>query len=209
MEAVVFDLDGVVVNTEKHWNRAEEEIYRKATGEEVDVEKLAGMSITNTYEKLSEMYNLNISRDEFFKMYEDRAEEVYYEKAELMEGLKDLIEELRSLGLKIGLATGSYWPKYVTDRFDLDFDTAIHSGKIEGNGKPEPETYLQAVQDLNVSPENAVAVDDTSAGIESARGAGLYCIGYTSSGGDTPEGADVTIEGPEELKDRLLELAER
>lgn len=209
MEAVVFDLDGVVVDTEKHWNRAEEEIYRAVTGEDVDVEELAGMSITNTYEKLAEMYDFDVTRDEFFKMYEDRAEEVYYEKAELMEGLKDLIQELRSRGLKIGLATGSYWPKYVIDRFDLDFDTVVHSGNIEGKGKPEPETYLQAVQNMNISPEDAVAVDDTGAGIESAKSAGLYCIGYTSSGGDRPEGADETVEGPEELRERLLELAER
>lgn len=209
MEAVIFDLDGVVVDTEKHWNQAEQEIYREVTGEEVDPDKLAGMSITNTYEKLAEMYELNVSHDEFFDMYEDRAEEVYYEKAELMEGLKELIKDLRSKGLKIGLATGSYWPKYVIDRFNLDFDTVVHSGKIEGKGKPEPETYLKAVQNLNIRPEDAVAVDDTSAGIESARGAGLYCIGYTSSGGDMPEGADETVEGPEELRDRLLELAER
>lgn len=209
MEAVVFDLDGVVVDTEKYWNRAEEDMYREVTGEDVDVEKLAGMSITNTYEKLSDMCDLDTSRDGFFKMYEDRAEEIYCEKAELMEGLKDLIAELRSRGLKIGLATGSYWPKYVIDRFNLDFDAVVHSGNIEGKGKPEPETYLQAVQNLDVSPEDAVAVDDTSTGIESARGAELYCIRYTSSGGDTPEGADETVEGPEELRVRLLEMAER
>ena len=209
MESVVFDLDGVVVDTEKYWNRAEEKIYQNATGEEVDVEKLAGMSITNTYEKLSEMHDPNVTRDEFFKMYENRAEEIYGEKAELMDGLKDLISELRSKDLKIGLATGSYWPKYVIDRFNLDFDTVVHSGNIEGKGKPEPETYLQAVQNMNISPEDAVAVDDTGAGIQSAKGAGLYCIGYTSSGGSSPEGADETVEGPEELRDRLLELTER
>lgn len=209
MKAVVFDLDGVVVDTEKHWNRAEKEIYRKVTGEEVETRKLAGMSITNTYEKLSEIYDVSISQKEFFKMYEDRAEEVYCEKAELMEGLKDLIKELRSRDLKMGLATGSYWPKYVIDRFDLDFDTVVHSGKIEGKGKPEPETYRKAVQNLDISPEDAIAVDDTSAGIKSAKDAGLYCIGYTASGGDRPEGADETVEGPEELRGRLLELAER
>lgn len=209
MKAVVFDLDGVVVDTEEHWNRAEEEMYREATGEEVDVEELAGMSITNTYEKLSEMHEPDVTRDEFFKMYENRAEEIYCEKAELMDGLKDLMHELRSRGLKIGLATGSYWPKYVIDRFDLDFDSVVHSGNIEGKGKPEPETYRQAVQKLDIRPEDAVAVDDTRTGIQSAEGAGLYCIGYTASGGDRPEGADETVEGPEELRERLLELAER
>ena len=209
MEAVVFDLDGVVVNTEKYWNRAEEDIYRQVVGEKVDVEELAGMSITNTYEKLSEMYKLNVSRKEFFKMYEARAEEIYYEKAELMEGLDQLIGELRSKGLKIGLATGSYWPKYVIERFDLDFDTVVHSGKVEGKGKPEPETYRKAVENLDVRPENAVAVDDTDAGIRSASGAGLYCIGYTVSRDERPRRADEGVVGSEELRKRLLELAKQ
>lgn len=209
MDAVIFDLDGVVVDTERYWNRAEEDIYREITGEDVDVDELAGMSITNTYEKLSERYNLSVSRDEFFNMYKNHAENVYCEKAELMDGVKDLIGEIRDRGLKIGLATGSYWPNYVIDRFDLEFDAVVHSGNIEGKGKPEPETYLKAVEELDIRPEAAVAVDDTGAGIESASGAGLYCIGYTGSGGEGPEGADETVEGAEELRARLLELAEQ
>lgn len=209
MDAVIFDLDGVVVDTEENWNKAEEEIYREATGETVDVKQLAGMSITNTYEKLSEMYDMSVSRDEFFKMYENRAEDIYCEKADIMEGLPDLIEDLKGRGLKIGLATGSYWPKYVIERFDLEFDAVVHSGKIEGKGKPEPETYLTAVQKLDIPPEYAVAVDDTSAGIKSARGAGLYCIGYTGSGGESPRGADEIVGSAAALRKRLIELVER
>lgn len=208
MEAVVFDLDGVVVDTEQYWNQAEKEIYREAAGEKVDPSELAGVTISNTYEYLSENYGVGISFEEFFRMYEDRAREVYMEKADLMPGFKQLVRELKDRGLKIGVATGSYWTDYVIERFDLDFDAKSDSNLTEGNGKPDPETYQLAVEKLDVKPEETVAVEDTDAGVESAKGAGLYCIGYTGSDGQSLERADEIVDSPDELRKRLLELVD-
>ena len=209
MEAVVFDLDGVVVDTEKYWNQVEEDIYSETVDSgDVDTQELAGMSITNTYQYLSENYDVSISLDEFFEMYEERAEKVYMEKAALMPNLKNLISDIRKRDLKIGLATGSYWPEYVIERFNLEFDAVVDSGQVEGDGKPEPETYRMAVERLGVEPEKAIAIDDTDAGISSAKGAGLYCIGYEESDGQTLSEADETVESPKELAQRLKALTE-
>lgn len=209
MKAVIFDLDGVIVNTEKYWNAAEKEIYADATGSEnIEIDELAGMSIVNTYEHLAENYNIDISEEEFFQMYEDRAEKVYMEKAELMPGFKDLVKDLRSRDLKIGMATGSYWPDYVIKRFNLDLDAKSDSNLVDGDGKPEPETYQIAIEQLDVEPEETVAVEDTDSGIKSAKGAGLYCIAYSGSDGQSLKQADEVVHSPEELRERLLELAD-
>ncbi len=208
MEAVVFDLDGVIVDSEKHWSEAEIEIYREVTGEDVDPAELSGMSVTNTYQYLSDNYDISISYDEFLGLYEERARELYMSKASLMPGFKKLVKELRDRGLKIGLATGSYWPEYVIERFGLEFDAKSDANLVDGNGKPEPETYRLAVEKLGVDPENAVAVDDTDPGIESAKRAGLYCIGYEGSEGQSLERADETVNSSEELEERLLQLTE-
>lgn len=208
MEAVVFDLDGVIVDSEKYWSEAEEGIYRQVAGEKVDPAELSGMSVTKTYQYLSENFDVSISSEEFLELYEERAEELYMEKASLMKGFKELVKDLRDRGLKIGLATGSYWPEYVIERFDLEFDAKSDAKLIEGEGKPEPETYRLAVDKLGVEPENAVAVDDTDPGVESAKRAGLYCIGYEGSEGQSLERADETVNGPEELRERLLQLTE-
>ncbi|MFT4869160.1 MAG: HAD superfamily hydrolase (TIGR01509 family) [Colwellia polaris] len=205
MKAVVFDLDGVVVDTEKYWNKAEETIYQKATGEKVKTDELAGMTISNTYEYLSENYKTEVNYEEFFQMYEDHAETIYKKNADLMPRFKELAEELKEKGLKVGVATGSYWADYAIERFDLDFDAKSDSNMTEGNGKPDPETYLIAVKKLDVEPEEAVAVEDTDAGIKSAKSAGLYCIGYEGSDGQSLEQADETVNGPEELRTVLLE----
>lgn len=206
MEAVIFDLDGVVVNTEQFWNKAEEEIYLQATGEKVDVSEFAGMSITNTYRELSRKYGVSISQEKFFQLYEEKADEIYREKAEIMPGFKQLVKDLRSEGLKIGLATGSYWPEKVIERFNLEFDAMVDPKKLEGSGKPEPETYRLATDKIGVKPSESVAVDDTSPGTQSAKSAGLYCIGYAGSGGKGPEEADEVVNSPEKLRERLFEL---
>lgn len=206
MDAVVFDLDGVVVDTEQYWYAAEKDIYREATGEKVDPSEFSGMTISNTYEHLSENYDIGISFEEFFEMYEQRAKEVYMEKAELMPGFRSLLEELREQGLKVGVATGSYWTDYAIDRFNLDFDAKSDSNMVEGNGKPDPETYELALEKLGIDGGDAVAVEDTDAGIESAKGAGLYCIAYEGSDGQSLSEADEIVASPEELRGRLLEL---
>lgn len=210
MEAVIFDLDGVIVDSEKHWNRAEEEMFRETAGTEVEVRNYEGLSITNTYEKLSERYDVDLTQEEFYEMYENRAEEIYLEKAELMKGFKSLTEELRDRGLLIGLATGSYWPDLVVERFNLDFGSVVGAGDVEGKGKPEPETYRKAVERAGEEPSESVAVDDTEAGVKSAKNAGIYSIGYNHSDREeAPENADERIGGPEKLRSRLLELADK
>lgn len=206
MEAVIFDLDGVIVDTEQYWNQAEKDIYRKAADEEVDTSELAGMTISNTYQYLSENYDVEVSFDEFYGIYEKRAKEIYMDKAELMPGFRSLMMELREKGLKIGVATGSYWTDYVIDRFDLDFDAKSDSNMVEGKGKPDPETYELALEKLGVAAEDSVAVEDTDAGIKSAKGAGIYCIGYEGSEGQSLSEADETVSSPLELKERLIEL---
>lgn len=207
MKAVVFDLDGVVVDTEKYWSREERDIYDKAIKSgEVDIEELSGMSIDNTYQHLEENYDIAVSRDEFFDMYERRAEKVYMEKADLMDGFRRIVDELRDMDVRIGLATGSYWPQYVIKRFDLEFDAVVDSSMADGKGKPEPETYRLAVERLGVEPEEAVAVDDTGPGTSSASAAGLYCIGYPDSEDAELEEADEVVLTPERLESRLLEI---
>lgn len=206
MEAVVFDLDGVIVDTEKYWHQAEKEMYMEITGQKVDPSEFSGMTISNTYEKLDERYDVEASFDDFFQMYDDRAREVYMEKAELMPDFKSLLQELRDRGLKIGVATGSYWTDYVIDRFGLEFDAKSDSNLTEGNGKPDPETYELAIEKLDVAADKAVAVEDTDAGIESAKAAGLYCIAYEGSDGQSLSEADEVVSSPEGLRARLLEL---
>jgi HAD superfamily hydrolase (TIGR01509 family) len=207
MKAVIFDMDGVIVDTENQWAEAEKEIYQEATGENIDPEQFSGMSITNTYNELSEKFGTRISGEEFFQLYDERAEKIYTRKASIREGMKDLVDELGSRnGLKLGMVTGSYWPEYILNRFNLEFDEVITPEEISGNGKPEPEIYSLMLERLGVEPGEAVVVEDSDPGVSAAKSAGIYCIGLRGTKNQTLEEADEVMDSPTDLAERVHSL---
>lgn len=204
MKAVIFDMDGVIVNTENHWAEAEKEIYQEATGEKIDPKQFSGMSISNTYQNLSEKFGTKISKEEFFQLYDDRAEKIYTEKASIREGMKQLVDELgEEDNLKLGLVTGSYWPEYIIDRFNLKFDEVITPKEISGMGKPEPELYNLMLEKLDVEPAEAIVIEDSDPGVSAAKSAGIYCIGLRGTENQTLERADEIIESPSDLPESI------
>lgn len=207
MNAVIFDMDGVIVDTENHWAKAEKEIYQKATGKNVDPERFSGISISNTYQKLSEKFGTQISKEEFFQMYDNRAEKIYTEKASIREGMKELIDELNEEeDLKLGLVTGSYWPEYIINRFNLEFDEVITPKKISGKGKPEPEIYSLMLERLGVESGEALVIEDSDPGVSAAKSAGIYCIGLRGTKNQTLEEADEVIESSSNLLEQIDSL---
>lgn len=204
MKAVILDMDGVIVDTENHWAEAEKEIYQEATGEKIDPKQFSGMSISNKYKELSERSGTKVSEEEFFQMYDDRAEAIYTEKASIREGMKELVDELNEDDdLKPGLVTGSYWPEYIIDRFNLEFDEVITPEEISGNGKPEPELYNLMLERLGVEPAEAIVIEDSDPGVSAAKSAGIYCIGLRGTENQTLEEADEIVESPSNLPESI------
>lgn len=207
LEAVIFDMDGVIVDSENHWAEAEKEIFQEATGAHIDPKQFSGMSISNTYRELSEKFGTGISGEEFFQLYDDRAEKIYREKASIIDGMKELIDELESMnGVKLGMVTGSYWPEYVLDRFSLDFDEVVTPEDISGTGKPEPEIYFLILERLGIESEEAVVVEDSDPGVSAAKSAGIYCIGLRGTENQTLEKADEVIESTLQLSKRIQSI---
>lgn len=206
VEAIIFDMDGVVVDTEQYWAEAENDIYRKATGVEVDTTQFSGMSISNTYHKLSEKYGTKITGKEFLELYREHAETIYKQKASIMEGFKDLINYLRSQNIKLGLATGSHWPEYVIKRYSLNFDAVVTPEELQGNGKPEPETYTKLLEKIDADTSKTVVIEDSDPGVKSAKAAALYCIGYNNTDGQKLDEADYIADNASELRDKIIQL---
>ena len=187
IQTVIFDMDGVIVDTEPVHHFAYNEHF-KQLNIEITPEMYAsftGNSTKNIFEKLKAHFNLkedvtslvetkrNLFNDAF-----DHKEDLY-----LLEGVEDLIKELHTNGIQLVLASSS---AHVTinrifTRFNLhQYFTHIVSGEDFPKSKPHPAIFQHAAFLSGTPIENCIVIEDSTNGILAAKAAGIYCIGYDS-----------------------------
>ena len=185
IEACLFDLDGVVVDTAKYhfiaWKALAEELGFEFTLE--DNERLKGVSRMQSLEILLEIGNLKFSEPEKLAMAEKKNALYvsYIEKMtpeETLPGVEKFLQELRNNGIKIALGSASKNSPMILDRIQLSgmFDAIVDGNSIT-EAKPDPEVFLKGAEKLGVSPENCVVFEDAIAGIEAAQNANMYSVG--------------------------------
>lgn len=207
MTAVLFDMDGVVVDSERHWGDKERElIFPEAVPDhDVSVDEITGRPYKEIYTYLEETYGVAISRDRFLELFDTVAREVYQEAA-LMDGFHDLCAEIRAADAPIALVTSSphEWLNIVVDRFDLEFDAIVSADDVPA-GKPEPDIYERAAEAVGEDPTDCVAIEDSIHGAAAAKAAGTTCIGYTGVHDSLdPDAVDAVASDPERLRTLLL-----
>jgi len=216
MKAVLFDMDGVLVDSEEYWVALEEQqVLPEAVGEGVvDDEEITGMNYREIHGYLDDHYgeHLDMDRETFEAYYEDAAEDLYSDRVELIEGFETLADDLRDRGVRTAVVSSSPidWIGIVVDRFEIDehFDALVSGNEIDGPSKPEPEVYEIAAAEVGVDPTECVAVEDSENGVEAANRAGMTSVGYRTeiNEGMDLSAADHVAEGPEELRGVLQEL---
>jgi len=207
-KAVIFDMDGVVVNTEPIGYSANQKMY-KALGITVPDEiysTFIGNSDKNIIQKLKGLYQIEKTHEElleekyrfYFEAFDNASD------LELLPGVKDLIIELHAKGIKLLLASSASKRKIeaVFTRFGLHpyFDAKI-SGEDFEFFKPNPDIFLEAVKQSGFSKDECIIIEDSTNGIKAAKAAGVYCIGYKSghSMGQDTSLADMVISDFKEL----------
>ncbi|MFC6835406.1 HAD family hydrolase [Halomarina ordinaria] len=203
MDAVFFDMDGVVVDSERYWVPAERDRIFPATVEEsVDPHDVTGLNVQDLYDHLDEEYTVLVDREAFVARYDETATEVYTERAALMEGFDEAVAAAREHDAAVGLVSSSprRWIRLVLDRFDLaDTFDAVASAEDVERGKPDPAVYLRAADDLDVDPTRSVAVEDSANGARAARAAGMAVVGFGAYE-HAPESADATASDGGDLR---------
>jgi len=210
--AVLFDMDGVIVNSEDFWVELEtEEVLPAAVeGQAVSEGEITGINYREIYDYLDERYEVAVDREEWLEYYESAAEEVYTEKVDLMPGFRDLLADLHDRGLRVAVVSSSphEWIGMVTERFGLDgeFDAVVSADDVDADSKPEPDVYEHAAREVGVDAADCIAVEDSKNGVKSAKAAGMTAIGYrteTNAEMDLTE-ADGVADGAEKLRSELL-----
>ena len=187
IKTVIFDMDGVIVDTEPVHHYAYNEHF-KQLNIEITPEIYAsftGNSTKNIFEKLKERFNLeedvqalvetkrNLFNDAF-----DKKEDLY-----LLDGVEDLIKELHQNGMQLVLASSSakVTINRIFNRFGLhQYFTHIVSGEDFPESKPHPAIFEHAAFLSETPRENCIVIEDSTNGILAAKAAGIYCIGYDS-----------------------------
>lgn len=212
MNPFIFDMDGVIVDTEKYWQSAETGKLKEwlpKWGPE-DQEKIIGMHIDDIYQFLISEYSLKISYVDFSREVNQIADNIYKNQCALIPGFKELITTLKEKGVKIGLASSSKreWIDIILDRFNLRkfFNITVSAQEIDGPGKPAPDIYLHTAKLLNTIPENCWVIEDSNHGVCAAKAAHMKCIGFRNGINLKTDlsKADIEIEGFKDFNFTLL-----
>jgi beta-phosphoglucomutase len=188
IEAIIFDLDGVIVDTAHYhfiaWQRLAKELGIIFT--EKENERLKGVSRMRSLEIILEIGNVSLSPEKMEELATKKnAWFVEYVEAikpeEIFLGVKEMITNLRSKGYKIALASSSKNAEMVLRLLQIKnlFDTVV-DGTMITHSKPDPEIFLLAASRLGINPSQCVVFEDAEAGVEAAVAAGMKCVGVGS-----------------------------
>ncbi len=196
-KAVLFDMDGLMLDTKLTWREGEKEMLADL-GKQDDLEvvkKYQGMRVSGVVEIMIHEYKLPISQQEGEKILTQKLVENFDNpELALFDGCKELIENLfDSKEFKIAIASSS--PKVViekmADKFGIKkFFYLFVSGEEVNNGKPAPDIYLKTADILKVQPNNCVVLEDSTQGATAGRDAGMKVIAVYNRAFYKPEDFD-------------------
>jgi HAD superfamily hydrolase (TIGR01509 family) len=215
IEAVVFDLDGLLLDTEQVWDEVREALTRERGGrwQEQAQADMMGMSSKEWSSYMHDELGVPDPPEEINRLVVDRMQERYRQELPLVDGA---VEAVRRIGARwpLGLASSSNRPLIdlaleLMGVADL-FQVTVSSEEVE-RGKPSPDVYLEVAGRLGVEPQNVVAIEDSASGIRSAKAAGMRVIAIPNPHFPPPEDvlaeADVVLESLDELTPDAVESA--
>jgi beta-phosphoglucomutase len=186
LKAVVFDMDGVIVDTEPLSFKTHSIILERY-GEIYTSEfhrSTMGNSISEVYRKIKEQFNISEDEEEFAILRKNIFGELLNKELKIINGLFPLLKNIRDKRIKCAVATGNN--RYITEKIfkQLDildyFDFIICSEEIK-HSKPDPWVYKFVTEKLDIAAEDCIVLEDSKNGILSAINAGCNVIAVNST----------------------------
>jgi beta-phosphoglucomutase family hydrolase len=206
IRAVIFDTDGVIVESESAHVEAEKQVLSKygVSISADELHKYAGITAKAIFTQLIKKYKLKVEVERILRQKEQILFKFLEEDAEPTKGIIGLLFRLRERDVKLCIGSSSPMKqiKYILKKLNIAylFDFAIGSDNIL-HSKPNPEIFLKAAAGLGLKPQECLVVEDTKLGVEAAKRAGMKCIDYKNpkSGHQDLSKTDIVIDNFSQL----------
>lgn len=209
MKAIIFDLDGTLVDSMKYWRSVSRD-FMKTKGIDIEDEiqhKMTTMNLDASLKYLKDYYKLEESFEELMRDFSRTVEDFYRNKVETKEGCLEILKYFKDKGIKvvIGTSTAAHFANIVIEKYGIDkFIDGLYTADSVGHLKAEEKFYTSIVEELGERPEDVFLVDDSYLALRTGKKAGLEVIGiYDENSKDT--WPTIVSENKNSVK-RLLEL---
>lgn len=187
LKAVIFDMDGVLIDSEQFWTQAELDVF-SSYGVQVTDDLAAQTKYMTTQEVTEFWYERfpweNFDSSELENKVVTRVIEMIQDQDCTMSGVQEFIKNLKNKEYKIGLATNAPLrvAHVVLEKLQVRdlFDT-VHSSEFETQRKPHPAVYLTSAKNMGISPEHCIAIEDSQSGLKAAKEAGMQTVIFTNN----------------------------
>ncbi|WP_242121359.1 HAD family hydrolase [Aestuariivivens sediminicola] len=187
LKGVIFDMDGVIVDSEPIHRKAYQHLFEELSIEVSDAlyESFTGRATLSICQTLCNHFHLKENPETLVAL-----KRKYYnylfdndERFQLIDGVLDLIKDYHTNGLTLVLGSSASMPNIerIFERFNLNtyFKTKFSGADLKAS-KPHPEIFLKALQSTGFNIEECMVIEDSTNGMEAARAANIFCVGYKS-----------------------------
>lgn len=212
-KAIIFDFDGVLVDSERYWKTIGPTIIAQLclpSWSAHDQQRMVGHGMEGTHSILTREHNLTMSLQEYETLVLNAARSIYEIHTQPMPGAIDCLRRLSDQAITLAVASSN--KREMIDaamtRLALStyFSSTCSGDDVPGKAKPHPDVYLLAAENLGRQPADCIAIEDSPIGIVAAKAAGMHCIALHTDDNTKQDlsAADTHVEGFLELTDELL-----
>lgn len=184
MKAVIFDMDGVIIDSEPIHFEVDMQTMKNfgCSISKEELNKYVGTTNEYMFTDIKNKYKLNKSAEEIINYRCELVKRKVMESDLVpIEGIRDLLKNLKDKNIPAAIASSSPrdFIEVVVSKFGIeDYFSCILSGEEVKNGKPAPDIYIETAKKLGIAPKECIVIEDSKNGVIAAKEAGMKCIGF-------------------------------